>query len=129
MARIFEGFDGASRFAVALGAYVIVLIFVLFWSLLLIVPGIIAALSYSMTFWLLAEERDLGPMRALSRSRVLMYGHRWQLFKLYLRFIGWYLLCILTLGIGFFWVFAYQTVSVAEFYKQLQEEGREVASA
>ena len=125
MAKIFEGFDGAPRFAVAVGAYLLVLIFVLFWSLLLIVPGIIAALSYAMTFWLLAEEPGLGPMRALSHSRILMHGHRWQLFKLYLRFIGWYGLCILTLGLGFFWVFSYQVVSVAEFYRQIQEEGRE----
>ncbi len=127
MAKIFDGFDGAARFAAAVGAYLLVLIFVLFWSLLLIVPGIVAALSYAMTFWLLAEEPDLGPMRALSRSRILMHGHRWQLFKLYLRFMGWYVLCILTLGLGFFWVFSYQVVSVAEFYRQLHEEGREVA--
>ena len=102
LSKVFEGFDGAQRFTVAVGAYVLVLLFVLFWGLLLIVPGVIAALSYAMTFWVLAEEPDLSPMRALSRSQALMKGHRWQLFRLYFRFIGWYLLAIMTLGIGFF---------------------------
>lgn len=144
LSRLFEGFDGVKTFFVAVGAYLLVCLFVLLWSLLLIVPGIMAALSYAMTFWVLAEEPDLGPMRALSRSRSLMQGHRMQLFRLYFRVLGWYLLALLLvgglfylavlgpylelalfLGVGFFgvlWVMAYQLVSFAEFYRELQHE-------
>ena len=40
-------FDGFKRFWLAVGTYLLMILFILLWSLLLIVPGIIAAFSYS----------------------------------------------------------------------------------
>jgi uncharacterized membrane protein len=100
-------------------------LFILLWMLLLIVPGVVAMLSYSMTFWILADDPDAGPLEALSRSKALMRGHRWQFFRLYWRFFGWFVLSLLTLGIGLFWLLPYVMMSSAEFYRQLRQESGE----
>ena len=57
-------------------------LYVLLWSLLLIVPGIMAAYSYAMTEFLLADNPDLPPSEALAQSKAMMYGNRWRLFCL-----------------------------------------------
>ena len=66
---IFTGFD---TFGVGLGAYLLQALFVMLWCLLLIVPGIIAALSYAMTFYIIAEEPALGPLQAIAKGKQLM---------------------------------------------------------
>lgn len=114
--QIFEGFN---RFGTALGAYLLTLLFIILWMLLLIIPGIMAALSYSQTFYILSEDPSIGAMDAIRKSKEMMYGNRWKLFCLGLRFIGWALLCILTFGIGFFWLAPYMAVSMAKFYDDL----------
>ena len=114
--QIFEGFK---KFGVALGAYLLQVIFILLWSLLLIIPGIIAALSYAMTFYIIAENDSIGPLEAIRKSKEIMQGNRWKLFCLGCRFIGWSLLCVLTLGIGLLWLAPYIIVSYAKFYDDL----------
>jgi len=69
--------------------------------LLLIVPGIIAAISYSMTFFILVEDNSIGVNEARKKSVKMMDGYKWKYFRLGLRFFLLALLCILTLGIGF----------------------------
>jgi uncharacterized membrane protein len=112
-------FDGFKKFGVSLGAYLLYLIFVLLWTILLIIPGIIAALSYSMTFFIIAEDDSIGPLEAIKKSKQMMYGYKWKIFCFYLRFLGWALLCILTVGIGFLWFVPYISVSFAKFYDDL----------
>lgn len=85
-------------------------------TLLLIIPGIIAAYSYSMTFYVLMERPELGILEAMRESRRIMRGNRMQLFCLQLSFIGWALLSVLTLGIGFIWLEPYMQASTAAFY-------------
>jgi uncharacterized membrane protein len=111
---------GFSHFATALGAYLLVMILVILWALLLIVPGIVAAISYSMTFFLLAEDSSLTPMEAINKSKQMMDGYKLKYFYLCLKFIGWALLCCLTLGIGFLWLIPYIQVSTAKFYDELK---------
>ncbi len=118
-ARVSQLFDGFDRFGTALSAYLLVLIFVLLWSLLLIVPGIIAYLSYSQTFFILADDKSLGPLAAIRKSKEMMQGNRWKLFWLWCRFIGWFLLSVLTCGIGFLWLGPYFNVSLAKFYDDI----------
>lgn len=115
-------FDGFKNFGNAIGAYLLMLLFVFLWTLLLIIPGIIAALSYSMTFFIIADEPDIKPMEALDESKRLMDGSKWKLFRMYLRFLGWSLLCLLTLGIGFLWFIPYMNVSMAKFYDDLKKD-------
>lgn len=117
LSQIFEGF---SRFGVALGAYLLYIIFVFLWSLLLIVPGIIASLAYSQIFYIIAEDDSIGPLQAIKKSKEMMLGNKWKLFCLFFRFIGWALLCVLTFGIGFLWLCPYVTVSLAQFYDDVK---------
>ena len=112
-AEVFYGFE---RFGKALGLYIVMSIFIILWSLLLIVPGIIAALRYSMSFYIMADNPDMGIMDALAESKRMMQGNKWKLFCLYLSFIGWALLCILTLGIGTLWFMPYVEVTLIAFY-------------
>lgn len=109
-------FDGLQRFADALITYLLMVLLIFLWSLLLIIPGIMAALSYALTFFLMADRPELKGMEALKESERLMKGNRWKLFCLFLRFIGWFLVGALTMGIGFLWVMPYLQTTAARFY-------------
>ena len=115
--QLFQGFN---RFAEALLAYVLMVLIVILWSILLIVPGIIAALSYSLTFYILWDEPHISATDALTKSKKLMNGYKMKLFLLGLRFFLLALLCILTLGIGFFWFVPYVHVTMALFYEDIK---------
>lgn len=114
-------FEGFRNFGTAFGTYLIVTLFVILWSLLLIVPGIIAAISYSMTFYIIADDPSIGVFDAVKKSKSMTYGHKKRLFNLYLSFLGWILLGILTLGIGFLWIVPYIKTSEAFFYEDLKQ--------
>lgn len=114
-------FQGFQNFGKSLGAYLLSVLFILLWTLLLIIPGIIAAISYSMTFYILAENPSIDPMEAIDKSKEMMYGYKWKYFCLTLRFLGWALLCVLTLGIGFLWLLPYMYVTYAKFYEDIKD--------
>jgi uncharacterized membrane protein len=113
-------FDGFKNFWVALLTYFAITLFTLLWTLLLIIPGIIASLSYSMTFYILADNKTLRPLEAIKLSKKMMKGFKRKLFLLHLRFFGWLILSVLTLGIGFLWLVPYIQISVARFYEDLK---------
>lgn len=100
-------------------------IWTLLWSLLLFVPGIVKSIAYSQAFYIVkdavAEGRDLSATEAITKSRQMMNGHKWEYFYLQLTFIGWSLLACLTLGIGFLWLVPYMRTTDALFYQQLKE--------
>jgi uncharacterized membrane protein len=114
---IFKGFN---RFGTAMAASLLVGLFTFLWTLLLIVPGIIASISYSQTFYILADNPGIDSMDAISKSKKMMYGYKWKYFCLLLPFIGWALLCILTLGVGYLWLVPYMQTSFAKFYDDLK---------
>ena len=120
-AKLEQIFQGFNNFGTSTGAYLLMILFILLWSLLLIIPGIIAALPYSMTFYIIADDNSIGAMEAINKSKKMMDGYKWKYFCLGLRFIGWSLLCILTLGIGFLWLLPYMQVSVVKFYDDIKE--------
>ncbi len=86
------------------------------WSLLFIIPGIIAAINYSQAKYVLAENPDLKAREAIDRSKHLMKGHKWDYVYLCLTFIGWLLLCIVTCGIGLLFLAPYLESAFAAFY-------------
>lgn len=94
-------------------------LYILLWSVLLIIPGIVASYSYRMTPYILAENPNLPPAEAIHRSRQLMYGNRWRLFCLDFSFIGWELVCALTLGLGNLALRPYTHAATAAFYRDL----------
>ena len=130
-AKLEQIFDGFRNFGNSLVAYLLMLIFVLLWMLLLIIPGIIAAISYAMTFYIMADNPEIGPMDAIDKSKAMMDGYKWKYFRLQLRIFGWALLCILTLGIGLFWLAPWAEVSAAKFYDDIKDRpaNAEVPSA
>lgn len=117
--QIFEGFN---NFANCLIAYLLMALYVILWSLLFIIPGIIAAISYSMVFYIMVDEPEIGPEAALRKSKEMMYGYKWKFFRLNIRFFGWSLLCILTLGIGFLWLIPYMHVTYVKFYEDIKND-------
>jgi len=119
LAQIFEGFQ---KFSVGLAAYLLIAAFVILWMLLLIIPGIIAALSYSMTYFIIADNNSIGALDAITKSKEMMRGNKWKLFCLGFRFFGWGLLCILSVGIGFLWLYPYMMVSFAQFYDDIKRQ-------
>ena len=108
-----------SHWKTAAAARFLKVIYVFFWSLLFIIPGIIAGYSYAMTSYILAEQPELTAGEAIEQSKAMMYGHRWRLFCLQLSFIGWDILCALTLGIGYLWLSPYKQAAEAAFYREV----------
>lgn len=98
-------------------------VYVLLWSLLLIIPGIIATYSYAMTEFILAEHPDLTASEAIAQSKEMMSGNRWRLFCLHFSFIGWDILSSLTLGIGNLWLRPYKQAANAAFYREISGTG------
>ena len=96
------------------------------WTLLLIVPGIIKSFAYAMTPFILVDHPEYSASEAIKESERLMQGHKFDLFWLYLSFIGWIILSIVTCGIGFFWLMPYLTSAQADFYNDLKGAGPEV---
>ena len=109
-------------FGKTLGLYLLMSLYVFLWMLLLIVPGIIAAYSYRMAFYIIIDDSEIGVSEALRKSKEMMYGYKSKLFCLDLSFIGWWFLCILTLDIGFLWLSPYMLTSQTIFYEELRNE-------
>ena len=112
-------FDGYKQFGRIFLTMLLINVYTILWTLLLIVPGIIKSLSYSMTQFILLDNPEIGADDAIHRSRVLMDGSKMKLFILYLSFIGWGFLCILTFGVGFLILYPYIETSLAAFYQDL----------
>lgn len=119
-ARLEQIFEGFNRFSTALGAYLLMVAYILLWTLLLVIPGIIAALSYSMTFYIISDEQSIKAGDALKKSKIMMEGYKLKLFYLCLWFFLLALLCILTLGIGFLWLIPYMNITMAKFYDDIK---------
>lgn len=96
--------------------------FIFLWTLLLVIPGIIKTFSYAMTYYILEDRPELSVDQAINLSKDMMYGRKFDLFYLYLSFIGWFLLCLVTLGIGFLWVYPYLFAAQASFYRDVKED-------
>ncbi len=114
--------DGYHDFVRNFLTILLVYVYIVLWTLLLIIPGIIKALSYSMTVFILRDRPDLKYNSAIELSMAMMRGHKWDLFWLYLTFIGWAILCIFTLGIGYFWLQPYTMSTMANFYEEVKAE-------
>ena len=95
-------------------------VYTFLWSLLLIGPGIIKALSYAMVPYILRDRPELSADETIGLSEQMMRGHKTELFGLYLSFAGWFILSIFTFGIGFFFLAPYVRTAVADFYEDLK---------
>lgn len=87
-----------------------------------IVVMIVMYFSYAMTYYVMVENPEYSVSRAMKESKHLMKGHKLDLFLLWLSFIGWGILAILTLGIGFLWLSPYMSTTTAHFYRYLSKD-------
>ena len=118
-ARIGELFAHFSEWTTALIARILVGLYTFLWSLLFFIPGIIAAYSYSMVHFVMAENPELSANEAIRESKRIMKGNKWRFFCLQFSFIGWYFVGMLTLGIGFIWIIPYEQAAYAAFYREI----------
>lgn len=117
--QLYQGFNS---FGNAFVAYLLMIIFILLWSILFIIPGVIACFSYSLTFFIIADEPKIDGFDALKLSKKMMNGNKMNLFFLGCRFSGWFFVGMITFGIGFIWVFPYMMASIAKFYDVVKNE-------
>lgn len=113
---LFSAFDVFGR---ALWLRVLMGLKIFAWSLLFIIPGIVAALRYAMAPYILAEHPEFTASQAIELSKQMMDGRKSDLFVLNLSFIGWILLSTLTLGIGYLWLNPYMLMAEAAFYRSI----------
>jgi uncharacterized membrane protein len=116
-------FDGFALFGRSFLLFLLQNIFVFLWTMLLIIPGIVKGLSYSMAFFILRDEPSINALDAINASKKMMNGYKAKLFCLYLSFIGWGFLAIFTLGVGYLWLMPYMSLSLANFYEDLKQNG------
>ena len=112
-------FTGFRRFWTSFGAYFFYCLFIILWTLLLIIPGIIATFRYAMVFFIIADDSDCGALEAISRSKEMMVGNKWKYFCLNWRFFWWGLLCAIC-PLGILWLVPYMQTSFAKFYEDVK---------
>lgn len=99
-------------------------IYQILWTLLLVIPGIIKGYSYAMTEFIMNDNPELEGNKAIEASMEMMKGNKMRLFLLDLSFIGWAILCLLTMGLGFILLEPYMYASRAAFYEDLKGDNK-----
>ncbi len=118
--EITDLFAGFNYFAVVLVAGLLMSIFTSLWTMLFVIPGIIAAIKYSFTYYIIIDNPGISALEAINISKQMTYGHKWDIFVLDLSFIGWLFLSSLTCGIGLFWLIPYMNVTYSNLYNNLK---------
>lgn len=125
---LFEGYN-KELFSRVLTTTLLYYVYVLLWSLLLLIPGCIKSYSYAMTPYILKDNPEMKNNAAIEESMRMMDGHKLELFLLDLSFIGWAILSILTCCIGFLWLVPYMNMARVNFYEDLKKASVEVKEA
>lgn len=118
--KVGEIFDGFYHFWGAFKITFLVGLFTVLWSLLFVIPGIVKSYSYSMALYIWTENKEMGALEAISKSKEMMYGHKMDYFVLQLSFIGWGLLTAITFGIAGIYVVPYVYATTINFYRSLK---------
>lgn len=117
---LFSGFNSAKIFFKQVGVVVLNTILCALWAILLVVPGIIKGLAYSMYPYVLRDEPDLSVWQTLKKSEAIMKGYKGKLFLMYLSFVGWFILGAFTFGILYIWLTPYIMTSTVKFYDDVR---------
>ena len=116
-----ELFSKTKLFMPYIAITVLTAVFVMLWSILFIIPGIIAAVGY-----IIIDNPNMEAMEVLKQSKKLMNGHKWEFFCLQLSFIGWHLLAACTFGLLYFYVIPYINVTTANYYNYLKDNSENI---
>jgi len=115
---LFSCFQQFSRFLMAI---LLMGLFTALWTMLFVIPGIIAIYAYSQTIYIMLDHPEMSPMEAIAASKEMMRGHKAELFVLELSFVGWALLSGFTFGILLIWLEPYMQVTKANFYNAVSD--------
>ena len=116
-ATLFDGFGFIGKLILL---NIVITLYVFLWSMLLIIPGIIAGYRYRFAVYNLCENPDMGVMEAISMSKAQTAGFKWTLFVLDVSFIGWILLSGLTLGILDIWLSPYREQANVGYFQEIK---------
>lgn len=120
---IFSPYKDIRLFLKIILAALVQILFILLWSLLFIVPGIIKAMDYSQTFYILKDHPEMGVLEAITESKKYMEFSKGQLFFAVVEFTGWGLFALITFGYGFIFVLPYFFTALAAFYEKRKKLG------
>lgn len=120
--RIEDLFVNLKRILPATLLFFLMGLFIILWSLLLIVPGIIMGIAYSMAWYIFMENPELDAMTCIKKSKELMNGHKMDYFVLCLSFIPWIVLVWVTAGIAGIYVVPYMALTQVNFYHRIKGE-------
>lgn len=123
------GFKGFNQFGSSFIATLLMVIFICLWSILLVIPGIIAVYRYAMTYYILADNPGMSGSDAIKKSKEMMKGHKWELFVLLLSFFWWYVLCIITFGLAGIYVGPYINATIVNYYEKLKANSTSVKTS
>jgi len=118
VSTLFNGFQYTGK---ALWLTILVGVFTFLWALLFYIPGIVKSLSYSMSYYVLAENPNMTAREALNVSKRITNGHKMDLFVLSLSFIPWLLLVMVTCGIAAIYVAPYMQLTITNFYHEIKD--------
>lgn len=110
--------DGFGIFLRVIWMRILVGLFTALWTLLFVIPGLIAAYGYRQAVYLMLDHPDWSCLRCIRESKALMRGHKWELFVLDLSFLGWALLTGLFFPV-YVYVLPFMELSYAEYYNRL----------
>ncbi len=114
--------DGFGQYGRNLGGMLWRVLFTFLWTLLLVIPGIVKALAYSMTEYIMGEYKHIGGRRALQLSMLITDGRKMDIFIFGLSFIGWQILTGITMGFLGIYTVPYLRTSFAGLYLELKQE-------
>lgn len=127
--------DGFGMFFRVLWLYILEAVYIFLWSLLCIVPGLIAMYRYRQAIYILIDHPEMSASQCISESKRMMGGYKIDLFWLDFSFLGWMLFVVVLnmmdtgmsvlnfIGIGTLlnvWVLPYRQLSYAEYYVKLR---------
>ena len=115
-----NAFCGFDDFWSAFKVSFLIGLFTFLWSLLFIIPGIVKSYSYSMSMYILAENKGKPALECINESKAMTNGYKMDLFVLGLSFIGWILLGYVTFGIAYIWVLPYMQATYTNAYQSLK---------
>jgi uncharacterized membrane protein len=120
-ADISDAFSGFNDFGRSIGGILWMWLFMILWSLLFIIPGIVKSMAYPMTPYILADSKNVSATDALKLSMRMTQGYKGEIFVMILSFLGWAILSAMTCGLlWIFYVGPYWKASFAGLYQELR---------
>jgi len=88
-------FNGFLFFTKVISIFFITSVLIFLWSLLLVIPGIVASYRYRQAYYILLDDPGKGALQCIMESGLMMHGKKLDLLILDISFLGWYLLDVI----------------------------------